>query len=487
MSEEILINVTSKEVRVALLENSALQEVFIERTNLQGIVGNIYKGRVSRLVSGMQSAFVDIGLERSAFLHITDLFECAKNTDTTKLDIHSFLRTGQEILVQVYKDALGTKGARLTTQFSIPSRYLVLTPGIPQIVVSQKIIDVTERERLQGLLQSDEVGGYIFRTAAEGVLSEALMADHEFLHRLWGEITLQAKQVKPGNLVYGEIPLALRAVRDLASSRVKKIYVDHEETMKKMREFSARYIPQLEKCIEFYHEKTPIFDMYSVDEEIQKALQRKVHLKSGGYLIIDQTEAMTTIDVNTGSYIGKSNSDQMIFKTNIEAAHAIAKQIKLRNLGGIIIVDFIDMNDTSEREQLLISLIDIVAKDSARVEVSELSSLGLIQMTRKRTRESLEHILCDPCPVCQKNGFIKSIETICYEVFREVRRLDTVYAWPGLLIHASQEVIDGLQGEEMGVLDELKLQIGKPIRLQVEPSYVRGQYSVLPLDSREKD
>ena len=484
MPEEILINFTPQEARVALIDHNQLQEIYIERNNRQGILGNIYKGRVSRLAPGMQAAFIDVGLERSAFLHSSDMLEYIKqpaSTDLAEFDICHFLKPGQEILVQVYKDTLGTKGARLTTQFGIPSRYLVLTPGLYEINVSQKITSDAERERLQGLLKPNEIGGYIFRTVAEGVSIEEITTDKIFLDALWLELMQNAKQTKPGQLLYHELPIELRVLRDFASPDVKKIIIDDKATAEKMQEFAARYIPHLAGCIEYYFDKGSIFDLYAIEDEIQRSLDRRVHLKSGGHIIIDQTEAMTTIDINTGSYLGKTNSEQTVFQTNLEAVYAIARQVRLRNLGGIIIIDFIDMVDPANRRQLLKALMDIVAKDAARVEISELSSLGLVQMTRKRTRESLEHILCDPCPTCQKRGSIKSVQTVCYEIFREIKRLTTIYTWPGFTVNASQEVINYIENEEANVIAELATLISKPIKLKMESSYGREQHSVLPL------
>lgn len=485
MSDEILLNVTPQEARIALIENNHLQEIYVERNNRQGIFGNIYKGRVSRLVPGMQAAFVDIGLERSAFLHLTDMLEyiVKKNNqeNVDDLDIHDFLKSGQEILVQVYKDPLGTKGARLTTQFGIPSRYLVITPYLRQISISQKISDPVTRERLQGCLKPSEIAGYIVRTVAQDASSDDILADQKFLDALWENITLRAKESKPAQIVYNELPIEFRVLRDFASKKIERIRVDDEKTTQTMREFAAQYIPRLEKYIEYYKEKTPIFDLYLVDDEIQKLLERKVYLKSGGYIVIDQTEAMTTIDVNTGSYLGQSHADDIIFQTNLEAIGAIARQIRIRNLGGIIIVDFIDMDNPQNREILLKTLIDTVSKDTARVEVSEVTSLGLVQMTRKRTRESLEHILCDPCPYCQKRGSIKSVQTVSYEIFRDLKRLAIIYTCPGLVVHAAGEVIEYLKREEMKTLEKLELELEKPIKLKSEPTYGREQFSVLPL------
>lgn len=488
MSEEILINVTAREIRVALLENGILQELHIEHRLQQGLVGNIYKGRVNRLVPGIQAAFIDIGLERAGFLHISDLNQyemlLAKGSHP-HIDIRDILSPNQEILVQVYKEPLGSKGARLTTLCTIPSRYLVLTPNVFQIAVSQKITDEAERQRLMNLLTPSEIGGYIFRTAGESATYEQLKMEQEFLHTLWQEVLLRAKSAKPGTLIYADIPIILRAVRDLAGYKIERIRVDNAQAMQEMREFAQQYVPALAGRIEHYVVKRPIFDVYSIEDELQKALQRKVYLKSGGYLVFDQTEAMVTIDINSGSHLGNQNVEQTIFKINLEAVEVIARQVRLRNLGGIIIIDFIDMTDTLHKEHLLQSLRNALAKDPVRTEVSELTSLGLVQMTRKRTRESLEHVLCVPCPLCQRRGSIKSFTTICYEIFRELIRVAANYPWEGFLILASKETIDYLLEEESTLLADLEAQVGKPIKLQAELSYHQEQYDILPMSGKD--
>ncbi len=479
MAEEILINSTSREVRVALLESGALQEVHIERKEHRGLLGNIYKGKISRLLVGLQAAFVDIGLERGAFLHLHDV-RTQKKTD----DIRDVLTTGQEILVQVYKNPLGSKGARLTTHFTIPSRYLVFTPDSLQISVSQKINDEKERERLLEMVTVDPRGGYIFRTAATGALKEDIDLDKAFLANVWNDVLERSKAAKVGDVVYEEIPIILRVLRDLVSYSIEKIRVDDAAVARDMQTFAARYLPKLMDRIEFYEDARPIFDIYSVEDEIQKALQRKVYLKSGGYLIFDQTEAMTTIDVNTGSYLGHGIIEETIFKTNLEALEVIARQVRLRNLGGIIIIDFIDMSDLAHKTHLLQLLNKALAKDNARIEISEISSLGLVQMTRKRTRESLEHILCVTCPLCKKRGSIKSIETVCYEIFREIQRIAENYAWTGFLVLASDLVIESILENEAAMLSELETSLGRPIKLQVENSYMQEHYDILPMSER---
>lgn len=486
MSEEILINVTPHEVRVALLENGVLQEIHIERSVRQGLLGNIYKGKINRLLPGIQAAFVDIGFKRSAFLHISDLSGHEHRTAESggaHFDIRDVLFVGQELLVQVYKDPLGTKGARLTTLYTIPSRYLVLTPGIFQVAVSQKIADEAERERLMSLISPGEQGGYIFRTAAEGVDKAELETDKVFLNTLWSEVATRAKTAKAGDAVYEEIPIVLRVLRDLAGYEVERIRVDHYDSMLEMKNFASRYVPALTERIEYYESNRPIFDIYSVDDELQKALQRKVHLKSGGHLIFDQTEAMTTIDVNTGSYLGHADLEQTIFKINLEAVETIARQVRLRNLGGIIIIDFIDMVDPLHKTHLLQSLINALAKDSVRTEVSELTTLGLVQMTRKRTRESLEHVLCVPCPLCQCRGSIKSLSTVCYEIFRELKRIAENYPWSGFLVMASIDVVDYIQDEESTTLADLEMQLGKPIKVRIESSYTQEHYDIVPMNT----
>lgn len=481
MAEEILINTTPREVRVALLEQGVLQEVHIERSRHQGLIGNIYKGKVMRLLPGIQAAFVDIGLERAAFLHVSDMDHSAGADG----DIRDYLSKGQDILVQVYKDPLGSKGARLTTQFSIPSRYLVLTPNQNEIAISQKISAEEDKKRLLSMITPTKQDGFIFRTAALDAEKADIDADKEFLLTLWTDITTRAKEMKSGDLVYEDIPIVLRVLRDLVGYHVQHIRIDDESLATQMRDFAKRYVPALFDRIEYYDSDRPIFDMYSVEDELQKALLRKVYLKSGGYLIFDQTEAMTTIDVNTGSYTGRGNLEETIYKINLEAVNVIARQIRLRNLGGIIIIDFIDMSESSHKSQLLHMLTQELAKDSARTEISELSSLGLVQMTRKRTRESLEHILCVSCPLCQRRGLIKSIETVCYEIIRDIKRIAQQYPWPGFLIVASERVITRLMEEESTLLADIEMQLNRSIKCQVNHAYVQEDFDILPMSDKE--
>ena len=482
MSSEILINMTPNESRVALVENGVLQEVYIERTAKRGLVGNVYKGKVSRVLPGMQAAFIDIGLERAAFLHASDIK--IDNEETQKVDsINSLVSEGQDICVQVVKDPLGSKGARLTTQVSIPSRFLVFMPGVEHIGISQKIEESDERDRLRNKIEelaiNDYAGGYIVRTAAEGISEQEIQADVEYLHRMWMAIIDKMKTDKSPNLIHEDLPLAMRMMRDLVSPEIEKIRIDSKETFERAAKFARKFIPEVEDRVEYYPGERPIFDLYSVEDEIHKALGKRADLKSGGYLILDQTEAMTTIDVNTGGFVGHRNLDETIFKTNLEAAIAIARQLRLRNLGGIIIIDFIDMQDEEHKRQVLRALEKNLDKDHAKCHISQVSALGLVEMTRKRTRESLEHILCEGCPTCQGRGSLRTAETVCYEIFREIIREARQYDAQTFLILASEAVVDRLLDEESTSIAELEDFIGKPIKLQVESLYTQEHYDVV--------
>lgn len=489
ISKEILINVTPQETRVAILENGMLHEMYVERSRSRGIVGNVYKGKVVRVLPGMEAAFIEIGLERAAFLHVSDVSGYNKqytNDDSTahsdNPQIGQLLREGQDILVQVIKDPLGTKGARLTANITIPSRYLVFMPSSDNIGVSSRIENEKDREQLRNLLLSQkhlvEGAGYIIRTAAEVASEESIERDIKYLNRQWENIK-NAQDVQAGSTVHKDLPLHLRTLRDMVDDDLEKIRVDSRETFCTMLEFAETYVPEVVECIEHYPGERPIFDLHGVEDEIQKGLERKVHLKSGGYLIIDQTEAMTTIDVNTGAYVGKRNLEETIFKTNLEAAQAIARQLRLRNLGGIIILDFIDMNEEEHKRQVMRALEKALDKDHARTHISEVSALGLVEMTRKRTRESLEHVLCGTCPTCEGRGTIKSAETVCYEIFREILREARQFDAKELLVLAAQDVVDLLVDEESSSLAELEGFIDIPIRFQVEALYTQEQYDVV--------
>jgi ribonuclease G len=492
MTAEVLINVGAREVRAALVDEGVLQELHIERTNHRGLISNIYKGRVSRVLPGMQAAFIDIGLERAAFLHASDIVQPSdaengdgKDTSVSEktAEIQSLVAEGGEIFVQVLKDPLGTKGARLTTFITIPSRYLVFMPKGHGVGISARIEDEAERQRLREsaltFMRPDDPGGYIVRTAAEGATPEALRADMLFLQKLWSVLSEKAAGIKPGNLVHEDLPLTLRVLRDVVSSGVEKVSVDHRESFEHMIEFARTFMPELASRIELYDSERPLFDLYGVEDEIQRSLDRKVPLKSGGYLIFDQTEAMTTIDVNTGAYVGHRNLEETIFRTNLEAAVALARQVRLRNLGGIIIIDFIDMQEEEHRRQVRQALEKALESDHAKTHISSVSPLGLVEMTRKRTRESLEHVLCTACPTCEGRGFVKTTETVCYEIFREILRQARQFQYKEMMVLAHQDVIERLLDEESAALAELEVFTRKPIRLQTEALYNQDQYDVV--------
>lgn len=487
MKEELLINFTPMETRVALIENGMLQELYVERSERKGIVGNIYNGRVVRVLPGMQAAFVDIGLERAAFIHVGDL-QPSDSEDSERPNgdtpISSLLREGQSLVVQVIKDPIGTKGARLTTELSIPSRYLVLMPGSDHLGISQRIESEEERERLKNILtdtlkDQDEQIGFILRTAAEGANADDLATDMQFLLRLWKKVNERLQNPKAPSVIYEDLPLSLRALRDTARPDISRVLIDSRETFIKANEFVSSLVPEMANKLEYYPGERPIFDLYNVEDEIQLALNRKVDLKSGGYLIFDQTEAMTTVDINTGAYVGHRNLEETIFKTNLEAATSIGRQLRLRNLGGIIIIDFIDMEDEEHQQQVLRTLQAVLDRDQVKCKVMGVSELGLVEMTRKRTRESLAQLLCEPCSQCQGRGTIKTPETVCFEIFREILRVARAYNTNSYLVIAAESVVNRLQDEESGRVADLQEFIGKQIRVQADPLYTPEQYDVV--------
>ncbi len=485
MKEEILINSTPREVRAAVLRDGVLQELIVERSSRSGLLGNIYKGRVSRVLPGMQAAFVDVGLARTAFLHASDIQHPGAAVGEPVPDIRQLLREGDQLLVQILKEPLGTKGARLTTYIAIPSRYLVLLPNRPGIGISSRIEDDAERERLRSmlsnLLPADSPHGYILRTVAEGSGSEALAADVQFLGKLWKRICRNDAESSGVTKIHADLPLAVRALRDLAHHQIERVRVDSEACLKSMRDFAEEFMPQLSPVIELYEGRRPIFDLYAIDDEVDKALGHKVSLKSGGYLIIEQTEAMSTIDVNTGGYVGHTNLEETIFRTNLEAATAIARQLRLRNLGGIIIVDFIDMQSENHRQQVMAAFETALASDRARNQIAHVSPLGLVEMTRKRTRESLEHVLCEPCMACNGRGHVKTAETVCYEIFREILRQHRQFPFGELVVLAHDDVVELLLDEESGPLAELEELTGRPLRLQAQNMYSHDAFEVVPM------
>ncbi len=487
MSAELLINVTPTETRVAIVESGILQELHLERQAQTGIVGNIYKGKVSRVLPGMQAAFVDIGLEKAAFLHASDIVphtECVARVEQKHFqagNIAELVRQGQDIMVQVVKDPLGTKGARLTTDITLPSRYLVFMPGSSHVGVSQRVESEEERNRLKSITSDyvDELGGFIIRTAAEGAGAEEMARDAAFLKLLWRKILIRKEKSKPCKILYADLGLAFRILRDFVGTKLERIRVDSRQTYEQLVTFTKEFVPELTDRLENYPGERPIFDLFDVENEVQRALDRKVELKSGGSLIIDQTEAMTTVDINTGAFVGHRNLEETIFNTNIEATQSIARQLRLRNLGGIIIIDFIDMQDEDHKRRVLHSLELALAKDRAKTNISNFSKLGLVEMTRKRTRESLEHILCSGCPECKGRGRVKTVETVCYEVLREILRVNRAYDADSFLVYASTAVVEVLQGDESHSLAELEVFISKQVKVQAEPLYGQEQFDVV--------
>lgn len=484
--EEILVNVTPSEVRAALLENGILQEVHIERAARRGVISNIYKGQITRVLPGMQAAFIEIGLQRTAFLHASDIVRRpnGENGNDEVANIRDLVKEGDELLVQVVKDPLGNKGARLTTFITLPSRHLVLLPNGDTVGISARIEDEEERDRLRSIIEEllDEQGldsGAIVRTVAEGAETDALRADLKYLTKLWEVIQQRCSKASVKTLVHEDLPLPLRVLRDFVTSNVEHILVDSEEDFNAMQEFSATFLPEVSPMLELYQRRRPIFDLHAIEDEISKSLDRNISLKSGGYLIFDQTEAMTTVDVNTGGYVGHRNLEDTIYRTNLEAAVSIARQLRIRNLGGIIIIDFIDMEEEEHRENVLQLLAQSLSKDHARYQIMPVSPLGLVEMTRKRTRESLQHVLCEDCPSCAGRGFILTGETVCFEVFREVIRQSRQFEFDEAMILAHQDVIDLLLDEQAPSLAELEEQTGKTIRLQPESLYLQDQFDVV--------
>ncbi len=484
MSEDILVNITPQETRVALVLQGAVQELHIERTLSRGMAGNIYLGKVVRVLPGMQSAFIDIGLERAAFLHVADIWEArSREAGSVLTPIEKLLFDGQSLMVQVVKDPIGTKGARLSTQISIAGRMLVYLPQDPHIGISQRIENEADREqlrqRVQGLLPPEEKGGFIIRTMAEEASEADLQMDVDYLRKTWANLAARARSKPAPVLLYQDLSLAQRVLRDFVNDETASIQVDSRENFLMLQQFGGTYTPSVLPRLMHYTGERPLFELYAVEDEIQRALGRRVDLKSGGYLIVDQTEAMTTIDVNTGSYVSGRNFDDTVFKTNLEAAHAIARQLRLRNLGGIIILDFIDMENAEHKAAVLTELHKALSRDRTKISVSNFSALGLVEMTRKRTRESLAHILCEPCPACAGKGQVKTARTICYEILRELLREARQFNPREFRILASQVVVDMFLEEESPHLAMLGDFIGKPISLQVESGFHQEQYDII--------
>jgi ribonuclease G len=522
MQNEILINSTREEVRVALLEGGQVVEFYVERKRRASIVGNIYKGKILKVLPGMQSAFVDIGLEKAAFLYggdiviIDDLnFEFLNNeydrpTVTSppsskvtveeerrnikeeriiirpqlskKASINEIIQEGQDILVQVAKDPIGTKGARVTAHITLPGRYVVYMPTIEHIGVSRRITDETERARLKEIAEAIKptVGGIIVRTASEGAPEEEIKRDLEFLIMLWNNILKKKDRTNSPALLYIDLDPVLRTVRDMMGQNIERMIIDSEEDYNRAIDFVSEYFPRLANRIELYDGLEPLFDAFGVEVEITRAMARKVWLKSGGYIVIDQTEAMTVIDVNTGKYVGKESLEETILRTNLEAVKEIAYQIRLRNLGGIIIIDFIDMEKPEHRQKVFNTFVELLKKDRVKSTVFNISELGLIQMTRKRVRENITRILCEPCPYCDGKGYVKSPRTICYEIFRKIRKLRP-YMRTKLLIKVNPVVAELLTDEERQGLEELERVFNTKVMIQEDPTFHQEHFEIIQI------
>jgi ribonuclease G len=490
--QDILINWAPQETRVAIVENGAVQELHVERALERGLVGNIYAGRVARVLPGMQSAFIDIGLERAAFLHVADVHVPGSspreaNGSTPPAPIERLVFEGQTLTVQVIKDPIGTKGARLSTQISIAGRMLVFLPQDDHIGISQKIGSHELREQLRARMNvlaqlpegAGSTGGFILRTNAEEASDAELADDIAYLRKTWGAVRERGFKSPPGTLLHQDLSLVERVLRDLANDHTQAIRIDSRMQYETLKVFGEQFTPGSVAKLEHYRGERPIFDLFNIDEEIARALARRVDLKSGGYLIIDQTEALTTIDVNTGGYVGARNFDDTIFKTNLEAALAIARQLRLRNLGGIIIIDFIDMSREEHQAAVLAELRKQLARDRTKITVSGFTQLGLVEMTRKRTRESLAHMLCEPCPTCEGKGQVKTPRSVCYDILREILREARQFNPKEFRVIAGAAVIEMLLDEESQHLAGLSDFIGKPISLRSEPLGSPEQYDIV--------
>jgi ribonuclease G len=506
MPTEILINVRPSETRVAYIQNGDLNDLKIERRTSPTLVGSVYRGKVMRVLPGMQAAFVDIGLDRAAFLYVgdvrpdldvADLDETESDEDGDSLNdkdrdtdnkprIQELLNEGQWILVQVAKDPLGTKGARITTHISLPGRHAVYLPTLNHRGVSRRIADETERDRLRELVQSiNPAGGVIVRTAGEGASEASLRSDLEYLQRLWSDVQKAYEKLKKPGLVHAEPDVELRALRDLLNEDVDRVVIDDEETFKKILAFLGQFMPKFRNKVSLYRDARPLFDQYEIDLEISRSLERKIWLKSGGYIVIDEAEALVVIDVNTGRYVGKRDLEDTILKTNLEAVREIAHQLRIRNCGGIIIIDFIDMEKDAHREKVLEALSEELTRDRARTTVVSMSNLGLVEMTRKRIRPSLVKTLCEPCNYCDGRGYVKTKGTIAREIFRDLER-EALALQEGqvLVVHCHSEIADSIYADETEALEDVERRLGAGVVFKLEPSFHREQYEIIPSGSR---
>ena len=481
MRHEILLNFTPLETRVAVVEQGMLQEILIERATHRGLVGNVYLGQVVRVLPGMQACFVDIGLDRSAFLHTKDF---PSSQETHERSIQQLVTEGQSLLVQVIKDPVGSKGARLTAEVSLPARHLVLMPFATHVGISQRIDDEATREHLktiavEALKAQNLECGVIMRTAGDGQTTDELEEDLVYLKRVWDNILKEQQTAKAPALLFEELPLTHRMIRDQIRRETDRVFIDSLETYTKLSQFASKFMPELSHLIQHYQGDRPIFDLYQIEDEIEKALSRQVELKSGAYLVVDQTEAMTTIDVNTGRFVGAHTLEQTVFRTNLEAAVAIGRQLRLRNLGGMVVIDFIDMDDDEHRRQVLRTLERSLDEDPVKTRVIGFNDLGLVVLTRKRSRESLSDLLQEPCPHCHGTGQMKTAETVCYEIFRAVMREYRAYSAEMTTVIAAPTVIDRLIDEESEALADLEAFIHRPIRLQVDGNFSQDRYEVV--------
>lgn len=481
MRHEILLNFTPLETRVAVVEQGMLQEILIERATHRGLVGNVYLGQVVRVLPGMQACFVDIGLDRSAFLHTKDF---PSSQETQERSIQQLVTEGQSLLVQVIKDPVGSKGARLTAEVSLPARHLVLMPFATHVGISQRIDDEATREHLktiavEALKAQNLECGVIIRTAGDGQTTDDLEEDLVYLKRVWDNILKEQQTAKAPALLFEELPLTHRMIRDQIRRETDRVFIDSLETYTKLSQFASKFMPELSHLIQHYQGDRPIFDLYQIEDEIEKALSRQVELKSGAYLVVDQTEAMTTIDVNTGRFVGAHTLEQTVFRTNLEAAVAIGRQLRLRNLGGMVVIDFIDMDDDEHRRQVLRTLERSLDEDPVKTRVIGFNDLGLVVLTRKRSRESLSDLLQEPCPHCHGTGQMKTAETVCYEIFRAVMREYRAYSAEMTTVIAAPTVIDRLIDEESEALADLEAFIHRPIRLQVDGNFSQDRYEVV--------
>jgi ribonuclease G len=520
MSTEIIVNVSHEETRVALLENKLVTEIFIERAKDRGNTGNIYKGRVVKVLPGMQAAFVDIGLEKSAFLYVADVYSgsddyaAAMMTEeidedgeipaekagegpaeiefeeeggrprrkrTSNLSIEDLLQEGQEIMVQIAKEPIGTKGARVTSYITLPGRYVVYMPTVDHVGISRRIESESERKRLKDIVNSMKKPGtgYIVRTVSDGQADEEFKRDMEFLELLWQRILKKNEKLSAPSVLHYDLDLVFRTIRDMFTEDVEKMVIDSKAEYQRVKEFIDTYLPSLCSRIEPYDKEEPIFDAYDVEIEISRALGRKVWLKSGGYIVIDQSEALTAIDVNTGRYVGKRNLEDTIIKTNLEAVREIAYQLRLRNIGGIIILDLIDMEKEDNRRKVYASLQEYLSHDKAKTTIYHLSELGLIEMTRKRTRESLGRMLCVPCPYCEGKAYVKSPTTVCYEIFREIRRLAPDSKEKKIMISANPEVADLFYDEERQAVDDIEQEFKKKLIIKADSTLHQEQFDIV--------